>query len=298
MNIPWEDIQLFLAVAEARSMTGAAQRLGVAQPTVSRRLAALEARLGEPLFQRSIEGASLTAFGETLMVPAGRVAEWTAEVERVAERAETTPRGVVRITAAPGVAQSFLAPFAAHLRRELPEVRLEVVATVQYLDLGRREADLALRLQRPGQRDLVQLGKLSIVAGAFATHDYIDRLPRGYGVAEIDWIAWAPPFDHLPPTPQLRELIPDFKPAFTADDYLVQLEAAEAGVGAMFLGRVRHPWMLPTGLVELPLPIPLPRSELFLVASRSALEIPRVKAVAERLSREMKRAQTPGVRRP
>jgi DNA-binding transcriptional LysR family regulator len=292
MNIPWEDIQLFLAVAEARSMTGAARRLGVAQPTVSRRLAALEAQLREPLFQRSIEGVALTAFGEGLLAPARRVAEWAAEVERVADRADTAPRGVVRVTAPPGIARDFLAPFAAHLRGWLPEVQLEVVATIQYLDLGRREADLALRLQRPAQRDLVTLSALTVEVAAFGSREYMARLPRGYGVADIDWITWAPPFQELAPTPQLRRLIPGFRPVFASDDFLVQLQAAEAGVGAMFLGRARHPFALPTALVEIPLATPLPRSTLFLIASRTALEIPRVRAVADLLVREMKRTDT------
>jgi DNA-binding transcriptional LysR family regulator len=297
MNIPWEDIQLFLAVAEERSMTGAARRLGVAQPTVSRRLAALEARVGEPLFQRSIEGVSLTSFGESLLAPSRRVAEWAAEVERAADRADVAPRGVVRITAPPGIAHDFLAPFAARLRQELPEVQLEVVATIQYLDLARREADLALRLQRPAQRDMVLLSSLEIGVGAFASRGYAARLPERYGLADLDWITWAPPLDHLAPTPQLRRLIPGFRPAFAADDFLVQLQAAEAGVGVLFLGRARHPFMLPTALVELPLDLPLPGSELHLIAARTAMEIPRVKSVAELLAREMARVDT-GAKRP
>src|SRR5262245_53612556 len=99
MNIPWDDLQLFLAVAEARSLSGAARRLRVTQPTVSRRIAELEATLGEPLFSRAVDGVEITSFGERLVEPARRMAEWASEVERAAERAETAPRGVVRIAA-------------------------------------------------------------------------------------------------------------------------------------------------------------------------------------------------------
>jgi DNA-binding transcriptional LysR family regulator len=133
--------------------------------------------------------------------------------------------------------------------------------------------------------------------GAFASRGYAARLPERYGLADLDWITWAPPLDHLAPTPQLRRLIPGFRPAFAADDFLVQLQAAEAGVGVLFLGRARHPFMLPTALVELPLDLPLPGSELHLIAARTAMEIPRVKSVAELLAREMARVDT-GAKRP
>ena len=73
-----------------------------------------------------------------LLEPARRMAEWAADLERAAERADKKPRGVVRITAPPGVAFEFVAPFAVWLRKKLPEVELEVVSTVQYLDLARR----------------------------------------------------------------------------------------------------------------------------------------------------------------
>ena len=109
----WEDMRLFLAVVETGSLSAAARRLRIAQPTVSRRLAEIEATLGDVLFVRSVEGTAPTSFGERLVEPARRMAEWAGELERAAARADTSPRGVVRLTAAPGVAFDFVAPFAA-----------------------------------------------------------------------------------------------------------------------------------------------------------------------------------------
>lgn len=292
MNTSWEDIQLFLAIAETGSLTSAARRLATSQATVSRRLLALESALREPLFQRTIRGVTLTPLGESLLDPSRRVAEWAAEFARVAERADTEPRGVVRITAAPGTASALLVPIAARMREQLPEVRLEVVASVQYLDLARREADLALRLQRPTQRDLVTLASLRLDVAAFASRDYAARLPRGYGLADVGWIAWAPPLEHLPPGPQLAARIPGFRPVFTSDDYLVQHRAAEAGVGAIIQSPLRYHHALPTTLVELELDLGPLRSELHLVASRAALDIPRVRAVADLMARELAQVGT------
>ncbi len=291
MDIGWDDARLFLAVAEAGSLSAAARRLRVAQPTVSRRLVELEAQLGEALFLRSVEGALLTGFGERLLEPARRMAEWATEFERAAEKNETALQGVVRITAPPGLAFEFLAPFAHFMRARLPEVRLEVVSTVRYLDLTRRDADLALRLERPAQRDLTCLVALDLQAVPFAARAYAARFSAPPELSEVDWIAWAPPLDALQPNPTLARLIPNFRPSFASDDFLIQLRAAEAGLGAIFLARFAHRFARDTGLVELPIhrfaPVP---SGLYLVCAKSALLIPRVRAVAEMLAEELTRS--------
>jgi DNA-binding transcriptional LysR family regulator len=287
MNIPWGDLQLFLAIAETGSLSAAARRLRVTQPTVSRRLAELEETLREPVFLRGVEGTSLTPLGESLLEPARRMAEWSAEADRAADGADQSPRGVVRITTTPGSAFDFLAPFAAHLARCLPEVRLEVIAAVRNLDLTRREADLALRVQPSPQRELLCLASIEFDVKVFAAPSYIERLPRGYTLADVGFIGWTPALDHLTPNPQLAALIPDFRPVFAADDYIVQLRAAEAGVGAVVLGQVHHRFSFPTNLVPLKLDLGPLRAGIHLLAARSALQIPRVRAVADLLVAEL-----------
>jgi DNA-binding transcriptional LysR family regulator len=288
MHIPWDEIQLFLAVYEAGSLSGAAKRLRITQPTASRRMAVLESMLGEPLFVRTVDGAHPTSFGERLIEPARRMAEWGAEVDRAVERRETKPSGVVRITAPPGIAFEFLTPFAHSLRSKLPDVRLEVVSSIQYLDLSRRDADLALRFAAPLQRDVVTVAKLDIEVAAFASASYVKTLPKHYKIADVAWIAWAPPYDHISPNPELAKMIDGFRPAFASDDYLVQLRAVDAGIGAMFLGRIENRFShWSSRFVELNLHLPPRRTTLHLAASNSALAIPRVRAVADLLAREL-----------
>jgi DNA-binding transcriptional LysR family regulator len=296
MHIPWDAMKLFLAIAESGSLTGASRAVGVTQPTVSRQLADLERALGEALFVRGAEGTALTPLGERLLEPARRMAECAGELQRLATSADTAPRGVVRVTAPPGVAFELLAPFARRLRDELPEVHLEVIATVSYVDLVRREADLALRAQRPTQRDLVCLGSLEEPVAACASPAYRDALPRGYGLADIDWIGWPAAMAHLPPNPQLAALLPGFRPVFTADDFLVQLRAAEAGVGAVVVPRSISRLGPASRLVELKLDLGPRTTSIHLVCARSALLSSSVRAVAERLAQELRpRAR---VRRP
>lgn len=297
MDISWDDVRLFLAVAQTGSLTAASRRLQMTQPTISRRLSELEAQLGEPLFVRGVEGTTLTAYGERMLEPARRMAEWAAEVERTAEHVERTPAGVVKITASPGVSFDFLAPFSVYLKKKLPDIQLEVISTVQYLDLTRREADLALRTQKSTQRDHVNLVGLEFDVAAFASESYIAKLKSPYTFTDIHWIAWAPPFTNLPPGPQLSERIAGFRPVFTSDDFLVQLRAAEAGIGAIFMGCVTHRLAMPTTLRPLNLELGPLRGQLHLVAARSALDIPRVRAVSDLLVSELQKAKVYSVKK-
>ncbi len=296
MDIPWEDVRLFLAVAEAGSVSRAAKVLGLGQPTVSRRLAELEYRLGYPLFARSVSGVAVTSAGERLLPAAKRMAEWAGEIARAAEPSTAgVPTGTVRIAAAPGVAFDLVAPFAAWLRERHPELRVEALCSTHYLDLARGEADLALRW-RPSaaapSEDLVTVATLDHPNAAFVSKAYAQKLGRRrYGFADIDWLAWAPPFHTLPPNPQLESLVPGFRPVFTSDNFLVLFRAMEAGLGAMVLGDVRHRFERPSEKVPLKLDLgPHARSQLHLVCAKRALDIPRVRIVAELLAEELARA--------
>lgn len=292
MKLSWDDVQLFLAIAEAGSLSAAAKRLGVGQPTVSRRLAELEYRVGAPLFTRQVAGATPTSAGERLLAPARQMAEWAGEVERAADLGGSGgPRGTVRVTAAPGVAFDFLAPLAAVVRERYPELRLEVLSAVERLDLLRGEADLALRFDSPGSSELEVVGAFTTRARVMVSKAYAARLPKRPKLAELDWIAWAPPYEDLPPTRQLKALIPDFRPAFTSDNFLVQWRACEAGLGALVLGELRHRFSLPHSLVPLDVDLgPHATATHYVVCAKRSLAVPRVRVVADLIVAELKRA--------
>ncbi|XXF78163.1 LysR family transcriptional regulator [Myxococcaceae bacterium GXIMD 01537] len=292
MDISWDDARLFLAIAETGSFSGAARRLRIGQPTVSRRLAALEYAVGAKLFQRSVEGAALTAAGERLVLPARKMAEWAGELHRAAESADASPRGLVRVTATPFVSADFLAPFAAFVGQQHPGLRMEVHSTIEYLDLGRGEADLALRGQAPTNPDLKRLFTLQVRNAVYVSRALKAKLPRRPTLQELPWVAWAPPYETVPPNPQLAAAIPNFSPVFTADHFLVMLAGAEAGLGALVLGRFSPRFNPPRDLVPLDVDLgPWATSLLHLVCAKSALDIPRVRKVAELLVEEMERAR-------
>jgi DNA-binding transcriptional LysR family regulator len=197
----------------------------------------------------------------------------------------------VRVTAPPGVAFEFVAPFAAALKRRVPEVTLHVLSSIEYLDLARGEADLAIRFKKPTQRDLTVIASFEDDVGLFCAPSYARSLPHKPALADLAFIAWAPPYDRLSPNPELARL--GVVPAFCADDFLVQMRACEAGLGIMILGQTR-PRSSRWKLVQLPSPFPLPKTALHLVCAKRALDIPRVRVVADALVAELSSAQTGG----
>ncbi|AKQ70305.1 Transcriptional regulator, LysR family [Myxococcus hansupus] len=292
MDISWDDARLFLAIAETGSFSGAARQLRIGQPTVSRRLAALEYAVGAALFRRGVDGAVLTVAGERLVMPAKKMAEWAGELHRAAESSDTSPRGLVRVTASPYMSFDFLAPFAGAVSRKFEGLRLEVLSGIQYLDLGRGEADLALRAKAPTNADLKRVYSLDVRNAVFVAKSLKARLPKRPTLQQLPWVAWAPPFDMTPPNPQLESIIPGFSPVFTADNYLVLLAAAEAGVGAMVLADLRHRFVRERRLVPLDIDLgPYATLPLHLVCAKSALDIPRVRKVSELLVEELEQAK-------
>lgn len=281
-DLSWDDLQLFLAVAEAGSLTAAARTLGIGQPTVTRRLAELEYRLGGSLFRRAVTGATPTELGVRLLEPARKMAEWAGEARRQAARVRTGPAGVVRVSAPPMGAAYLLAPLAGQLLLEGSALRLEVDSSVRYVDLGRGEAELALRGRAATVPDLVTLGEWRLPNAVFVAPALAAKLGPNPPITEIPFVAWAPPFHTVPPNPQLEAFIPNFQPSFAADDYLVQVAAAQAGAGAIVLMRARA--FASLGLVALPISLgPHAESTTCLVCARSALAIPRVRAMSERI---------------
>ena len=240
MKLRWDDLQLFLAVHEQGSLSGAARMLKLGQPTLSRRIAELEAMVGEALFERQSQGASLTAAGQKLLPAAQSMAEWANEAEHSVKKQTYLPEGKVRIAAPPGIAYEVVAPLAAKIRQQYPQIQIEVLSGVETLNLGRGEADLSLRTRQPTDTDLVCVDEVSSPMRVYSSRAYAARLPAPPDIANLDWICWAAPYDDQQTNRALSALIHNFKPAFTSDDFIVQMAACKAGVGAMILPQVLH----------------------------------------------------------
>jgi DNA-binding transcriptional LysR family regulator len=283
-ELAWEDVRVFLAVLEAGSINQAAPKLGLGQATVSRRLAILEAQLGHALFVRGVAGVTPTPLAEQMSLPAKRMAESATEVSQAAAFGKPQVAGVVRVTAPPLMCVTLLVQFAARLRRLHPLITLEIQSGVRFFDLARGEADLAVRTVQDKHGDLVSVARVSHDNHIYGSPALVKKLKPPFDFATLPWLAWSREYAHMPPNPQLSEFAPGFTPVFTSDDFLVLVHAAEAGVGLIPLAAPIVRLLGRSSLVPLDVSLgPYKTSETHVVATASALRLPKVRAVADAL---------------
>ncbi len=176
----WDDVRYFLTLQRYGSLAAAGTALALDPTTVGRRLIKLEEELGARLFDRTPSGYVLTDAGHRLLPRAERIEREALGVERDVAGEDQKLEGVVRLTATEMLATRFIAPHLRRFRERYPEIQLELQCTNLDVNLARREADIALRLARPTQEDLI-IKRLSFIhLGLYASLDYVDRfgLPR------------------------------------------------------------------------------------------------------------------------
>ena len=174
-QLDWTHIQAFLAVAERGSLSGAARELGLSQPTMGRQVRAAEAALGLELFHRRPRGLVLTATGETLLEPAKEMQNAAAKLALIAEGRGVGLNGVVRITASEVVSHFLLPRILADIRIAEPEIELEVFPSDEPKNLLFREADIAIRMYRTEQLDIITRHIGNMKVGMFAAKSYLEK---------------------------------------------------------------------------------------------------------------------------
>jgi DNA-binding transcriptional LysR family regulator len=174
-TVEWELYRSFLGVLREGSLSGAARALGVAQPTVGRHVASLEAALGLVLFTRSPTGLLATEAALALRPHAQAMESTAAALERAAASIGDGVRGVVRVTASEVMGVEVLPAVVAALRARHPDLEVELLLSNDLQDLLQREADIAVRMVRPSQDQLVARRIGSIAVGLHAHPDYLAR---------------------------------------------------------------------------------------------------------------------------
>src|ERR1700723_1279580 len=154
-GLSWDEFRLVKSVAEARSLVGAAERLGVNHSTVFRRLAAVESAVGARLFERARAGYEPTAAGEEMIALASTMAESVLEFERRVAGRDVKPTGELTVTVPGAVGLHFMPAIVAQFQTQNPGVVVELILTNQTLDLSRRDADVAIRLTNDPPETLV-----------------------------------------------------------------------------------------------------------------------------------------------
>ncbi|MCA9622995.1 MAG: LysR family transcriptional regulator [Myxococcales bacterium] len=287
LDLPWDDVRLFLALCRARRLGDAARTLGIDTSTVSRRLSALEDAVGARLFDRGREGVAPTALGEKLRPAAEEVEERVAQFARVVDGFERDVEGTVTMTCPPDIAEVLIVPLLHELFARHPKLRLDLQPSEAVLDLTRREADLAIRVVRPTSGDLLVTKLGEVTWRAAGSEALVAELGALRQWEDTPWIGWGERFAMATCARWLAERAPSVEPRLRSDSMVTQLAACRAGLGAALLPEPSLPHF---GLVPLRLgrrlrtaASPWPVDEVFLVTHRALREVPRVRVVREAL---------------
>lgn len=238
MPLDWNDLRYFLAVARTGRLTSASRSLGTDHATVSRRVKAIEQALAARLFERSPRGYALTGAGERLMVHAERMESAAAQAQNEIAGENMALGGAVRIGAPDGFGTWFLAARIGALCRRYPDLELQIVAMPRVFSLSKREADIAISLERPTEGRLVSRKLTEYRLGLYAAPAYLedagpvdslDDLAHHTVIGYIAELIFTPELDYLP------QVLPQLRPQLTSSNLVAQFNACRAGAGLCIL---------------------------------------------------------------
>jgi DNA-binding transcriptional LysR family regulator len=278
----WEDIRVFIALARHGSLSGAARALSVNHATVARRMSSLQRALGEILVERRPNGYVLTAAGDRALAAANDMETAAAALSRggADQTAKGSVKGLVRISATPGMAQGFLVSRIAKLVSLYAGLDIEIATDVRTVSLERREADIALRFGRPKDGDLIARHAVTFGYGFYGSAEWRRRIKRG---AALVMIGFDEASAHIADAQWLARQFPRARVALRTDNQFAQAAAAEAGAGIAllphFIGRANHA-LAPCLLDHAP-----PSRELWLVTRRQDDKEMSIRTVTEFLMR-------------
>lgn len=288
--IDWDDQRAFLAVLEGGSLSAAARKLGVAQPTVRHRIEALEQALGTMLFTRSVNGLEPTDQARELGEHARQMALASEAFVRTASAPPGEVGGIVRLSVSDFVGALVLPPMLASLRKRHPAIIVEIALSNEAADMLGQEADIAIRMHAPKQGALIAKQVGAIPLSFFAHRDYVAQHGAPRTLAELAGHA-------LIGSDRARAdlaLAEDLDPAITRQAFLVRTDSHPAQFAAIRAGLGIGIVQQPIGLADPNLVAVLPdiivhRIESWVVAHEDLRHVPRVAAVFEHLVSEFSR---------
>lgn len=227
VEVDWDGLRYFRAVARAGTVSGAARELRVEHTTIARRIAAVEQQLGTRLFLRNPRGYVPTSVGEALVEAAESINDEVGRVVRIARGQDVEMQGTVRIATADLLATHLIVPALPDLLRSHPGLHVEIVSDTRQHDLARREADLALRLGGSNDQRLIarKLGRLGF--GLYAARSNRKR----FDFRTATYVAFDESVGHLPHDDWLAEHAPNARVVLRANRQQTLVEAVRQGIG-------------------------------------------------------------------
>lgn len=182
----WSDYPIFHAVAETGSLTAAGRKLGLSQPTVGRRLRALEDYFGTALISKQDGALVVTEFGHKVLENIGRMQDEADAINRSRASLDSSPSGVVRLSATEGMGTVWLPSVLQKFRATNPDVFIELGIGFRDFNLAQREADIALRWSGPGHQNSLYGRKVATCTfGLFASESYLAARGEPKSIAEL-----------------------------------------------------------------------------------------------------------------
>ena len=283
--VEWSLVQAFLAVAETGSLSAAARALGSSQPTLGRQIKTLETQLGADLFLRQARGLALSETGAALIAPAQAMRAAAGQIALTAAGRTARLEGTVRITASVAMAMYHLPPIIAKIRVAEPHIAIELAPSDATTNLLYREADIAVRMYRPTQLDLVTQHLGDVELSVFAAHSYLARRGEPISMDQLgdhDFVGYDRNNDIVEGFRAAGVLIGRDFFRTRCDDNVVYWELVRAGCGIGFaqalVGRA-DPLV-----VELPFGQMVPKLEMWLTAHQAMRQTPRIRRVWDLLA--------------
>ncbi len=231
----WSDLRIFLAVARGGTLGAAARRLGQTQPTMGRRVRALEQAVGHTLFQRTSDGFVLTDEGAAVLRHAERIEEAAIAFERELAGEGAALDGLLRVSSSDWFGVHVLAPLFAPFLKAHPRITIELLTESRLLSLARREADLVFRIRPFDEPEIVQRKAMHMDYALYAARGQ-PRPEAGDGMGAA-LVTMDTAFGELPDVQWLHRLLPNAHVAFRSNNREAQAALCAAGVGLAVLPR-------------------------------------------------------------
>ena len=259
-EVDWQDVRVFLALGRYRSLSAAARALQVNHATISRRIQSLEDSTGEKLVERRPDGYVLTPAGELALKAAIAMEVAAQALTHTGQNQADAVHGLVRINAPPAMAHAFLTAQLAQISAAHPGLDIDLATDLHSISLGRRAADIAVRIGQPKDGDFIATAVGQLAYGFYGIGARCAELAQGQPPVFIS-------FDEhnadMPESLWLAQKFPRARVAFRAENQVLQATAAQAGAGIALLPHYiarQFPGLQGCALAPLP-----PAKEIFLL---------------------------------
>jgi DNA-binding transcriptional LysR family regulator len=231
----WSDLRVFLAIAREGSLGAAGRKLGQSQPTMGRRLRALERAVGQTLFQRTGEGFVLTGEGASVLAHAERIEEEALAFERQLGGQHRQLDGVLRLSSSDWFGVHLLAPVLAEFAALQPRIVVDLLTDSRLYSLPRREADMVFRITPFDEPEVVSRRLMHIAYGVYLKRG--SERPRVGDGKGAPLITMDTAFGGMPDAVWLSHMLPNAHVASRSNNREIQARLCMLGAGVAVLPR-------------------------------------------------------------